>query len=59
MQRVYRQSTRLLGLVIAGLGLALLISTLVRGGGPFALGVVVGIAFVLAGLGRVYLAGPR
>ena len=59
VQRAYRQSTRLLGFLIAGLGVAILVSTLVRGGGPLALGVIVGIAFVLVGLGRAYLAGVR
>jgi hypothetical protein len=38
------------------LGVAILISTLVRGGGPLALGVVVGVAFALLGAGRVFLA---
>lgn len=59
MQRAYRQSTRVLGAVICLLGIVLLVSTLARGGGPLALGVLVGLAFTLLGAGRVYLAGDR
>jgi hypothetical protein len=42
--------------VIVLIGIALLISTLVRGGGPLAIGVLLGVLFVLAGAGRFYLA---
>ena len=41
------------------LGVAILVSTLARGGGPLALGVLVGAAFALLGAGRVYLARDR
>ena len=34
----------------------MIVSTLVRGGGPLALGVVVGVAFALLGAARVFLA---
>ena len=59
VSRAYRQSTRVLGALICGLGIAMVISTLARGGGPLALGVLVGVAFTLLGAGRVYLAGDR
>jgi hypothetical protein len=42
--------------VIVLIGVALLVSTLARGGGPLAIGVVLGVLFVLAGAGRLYLA---
>jgi hypothetical protein len=42
--------------VIVLIGVALLISTLARGGGPLAIGVLLGVLFVLAGAGRLYLA---
>jgi hypothetical protein len=42
--------------VIVLIGVALLVSTLVRGGGPLAIGVLLGVLFVLAGAGRFYLA---
>ena len=42
--------------VIVLIGVALLVSTLLRGGGPLAIGVLLGVLFVLAGAGRFYLA---
>ena len=59
MQRAYRQTTRLFGLLVCALGIAMVVSTLARGGGPLALGVIVGCAFVAIGAGRLYLAGGR
>jgi len=59
VHRAYRQSTRLFAAAILGLGLAMIVTTLARGGGALALGVVVGIAFVGLGAGRLYLAGGR
>jgi hypothetical protein len=59
VHRAYRQSTRLFAAAILGLGLAMIVTTLARGGGALALGVVVGIAFVGLGAGRLYLAGDR
>jgi hypothetical protein len=38
------------------IGVALLVSTLARGGGPLAIGVLLGVLFVLAGAGRLYVA---
>ncbi|MEA2442305.1 MAG: hypothetical protein QOH76_3729 [Thermoleophilaceae bacterium] len=57
MERAYRQSTRLLGALIAVLGVAMVATTLARGGGPLAIGVVVGVLFTILGVARVYLAG--
>jgi hypothetical protein len=37
------------------IGIALLVSTLARGGGPLAIGVLLGVLFVAAGAGRLYL----
>jgi hypothetical protein len=36
------------------LGLAIIVVTLVNGGGPFALGIVLGVLFTAAGAGRLY-----
>jgi hypothetical protein len=55
MQRAYIGSTRILSLLVLLLGLVLIVSTLARGGGVAALGVVVGACFVLAGAGRLWL----
>ncbi len=52
--------TLLLGGLTALLGVAMIVTTLVRGGGPLAVGVLIGGAFVLVGCARAYLAlGPR
>lgn len=37
------------------IGLAILISTIVRGGGALAIGVLLGVLFIAAGAGRLYL----
>jgi hypothetical protein len=37
------------------IGVAILVSTLVRGGGPLAIGVLLGVLFIAAGAGRLYL----
>ena len=57
MERSYRQSTRLLGVLLALLGVAMIATTLARGGGPLAIGVVVGVLFTVLGAARAYLAG--
>jgi hypothetical protein len=55
-ERIYRGSVRAFSLVFCALGLALIASTLIRGGGPFALGVILGVAFLAVGLGRLWIA---
>jgi hypothetical protein len=57
VERAYRHSTRLLGTLIAVLGVVMVATTLARGGGPLALGVIVGVLFAVLGVARVYLAG--
>lgn len=57
MERAYNQSTRLMGSLIALLGVVMVVVTLARGGGPLALGVVLGVLFAVLGSARVYLAG--
>jgi hypothetical protein len=56
VERAYRHSTRVLGGALFVLGVAMVIATLARGGGPLALGVIVGVAFALLGAARVFLA---
>ncbi|HZO98046.1 MAG TPA: hypothetical protein VFB42_11805 [Gaiellaceae bacterium] len=55
----YRLATRVLAALTAALGVALIAATLVRGGGG--LGILLGLLFLAAGLGRLYLTrgGPR
>jgi hypothetical protein len=53
-ERIYRGSVRAFSFVLIALGLAILLSTLVRGGGPLSVGVVLGIAFLAVGVGRLW-----
>lgn len=59
MKSAYLASQRLLGGLIALLGVVMAVSTLARGGGPLALGFVVGVLFALLGAGRVWIATRR
>ncbi|MBA3838773.1 MAG: hypothetical protein H0X55_00510 [Thermoleophilaceae bacterium] len=56
MQRAHRQSTRALAAVLLLLGVAMVVSTIARGGGPLSLGIVLGVPLALLGAGRLYLA---
>jgi len=51
--------TRLTSALMIVIGLAILVRTLVEGGGPLALGVVLGVLFVAAGAGRLWLETKR
>ena len=52
MDRAYRASTRLIGIVTFLIGLALIVVTVARGGGPLAVGVLVGVLFAALGAVR-------
>lgn len=54
-RNIHRASTRVLSTAMLILGIAMVISTLVRGGGALAIGLVMGILFILAGGGRLYV----
>lgn len=56
MRRVHTHTTRVLGALVALLGVVMIVSTLARGGGPLSLGVVLGAAFTAFGAARLYLA---
>jgi hypothetical protein len=56
VQRAYLLSTRLLGVLLVAVGLAMIVAALARGGGPVALGVVLGALFACVGAGRLWLA---
>jgi hypothetical protein len=61
-RNLHRQSTRVMSTLMVLLGLAMIVSTLVNGGGALAIGLLLGVLFVAAGLGRLYLlgrTGPR
>ena len=56
---VHRGATLVLSTVMIVIGVAILVSTLARGGGPLAVGVLLGVLFVLAGAGRMYVERVR
>jgi hypothetical protein len=59
VNRAYSSSIRGLQVMQVVIGLALIVMALVRGGGPFALGVVLGVMLVLLGAGRLWIARRR
>ena len=52
-------ATRILSAVLVALGLVMIASTLARGGGPLAYGIIIGLLFVAAGAGRLWIEGRR
>lgn len=56
MQRAYLASTRLLGALLCLLGVAMVATTLARGGGGLAVGVVLGTLLAVLGAARSWLA---
>jgi hypothetical protein len=56
VQRAYLASTRLLSAALVVVGVAMVVSTIARGGGPLAFGIVFGVLLTLAGAGRFWLA---
>lgn len=55
-ERVYAGSVRTFSVVMLGLGAAILIKTIAAGGGPLSVGILLGIAFMAVGAGRLWLA---
>ncbi len=54
-QQLRRSYTRVMSVILIVLGIVLVVRTVTAGGGPAAAGVLLGILFVLAGAGRLYL----
>ena len=52
---MYRTGSIVMSIAIVVLGVAMLVTTAVRGGGPLSAGVVVGALFCAFGAGRLYL----
>ena len=59
MRTAYGVSTRLLSALLLVVGIAMVVSALARGGGPLALGVVLGTLLALLGAGRLWLASAH
>lgn len=56
---VHRTGTRVMSILLVVLGIALVVSTLARGGGPFAVGVLFGLLLAAAGVARLWLERER
>jgi hypothetical protein len=56
MSEGYQLAVRIFATTIIGFGVAMLVVTLARGGGPLSIGVLFGLVFVALGAGRLYLA---
>jgi hypothetical protein len=52
---IYRRAVRVLSLAFVAIGLVVLAVTLANGGGPASVGVLMGIAFVGVGVGRLWI----
>lgn len=54
---LHRQTTAVLSAVLIVLGVAMIVRTLVAGGGAVAIGLLLGVLFIAAGVGRLYVNG--
>jgi len=54
-RQLQRSSTRLMAVLMVLVGVAMLVRTLAAGGGPVAVGVLLGLLFIAAGAGRLYI----
>jgi hypothetical protein len=54
-RQLHRSSTRVMSVLIIVIGIALVARTLIAGGGAGAVGVILGLLFIAAGAGRLYL----
>jgi hypothetical protein len=54
-ERAYRGAVRAFSLTFVAIGLTVLVVTLAGGGGPASLGFLMGVAFLLVGIGRLWL----
>jgi hypothetical protein len=54
---VYARSVQLLSFAFLALGLTILGSTFIHGGGPLSTGALLGLAFLIVGVARLWLSG--
>jgi hypothetical protein len=54
-ERVYRGAVRGFSVLFVAIGLVVLVVTLANGGGPASVGVLMGIAFLAVGVGRLWV----
>jgi hypothetical protein len=56
---LHRSATRVLSAAMVLVGVAIIVRTITAGGGALAIGLLVGVLFVLAGAGRLWVSGER
>jgi hypothetical protein len=59
MKGSYAMTQRVLGGLLCAVGTAVVVATVIGGGGPLALGMIVGVLFVALGAARIWLVRPR
>jgi cell division protein FtsX len=59
VDRALTASSRTLQALVCLIGVALIVSTVARGGGPLALGVILGAMFVVLGAARLWISARR
>jgi hypothetical protein len=52
---LHRAGTTVTSVLMVVIGVAMLVTTISRGGGALAIGIVLGVLFVVAGVGRLWL----
>jgi hypothetical protein len=55
-ERAYHGAIRAFSVIFAAVGLLLLVVTLANGGGPLSIGFLMGILFLVVGIGRYWIA---
>jgi hypothetical protein len=55
MSEGYQLAVRIFAVIIIGFGLAIVVVTLARGGGPTSTGILFGLLFTGIGAGRLYV----
>lgn len=55
-EQIYTGSVRVLSVAFIAIGLALIVATLVSGGGPTSVGLLMGVGFIAVGGGRLWMA---
>jgi hypothetical protein len=54
-REAHRAGTLVMSVLMVAIGIALVVRTLVGGGGALAVGLILGVLFVLAGAGRLWV----
>ena len=57
--QLQRRSTQVLSTLMVLIGVAIVVRTLGAGGSPISVGLIMGVLFVAAGCGRLYVLGRR